>query len=211
MKLLTVGDSFTYGEELVDINNAWPYLLGKQINYEVTNLGSPGCSNARMIRNVIENADKHDLIIIAWSHFARLEVSDENGTYDLWPGGSGVFFTGELKYRKELINYVNRHHNDEYLYNQYTTNIVLVQKYLESKGKRYIMMDTFGNHQDKQRQSNGLISQVNDQYYIGWPTESMMEWTYKTPQGPAGHFLEEGHQKVAEKINEYIRNIGWVS
>jgi hypothetical protein len=39
----------------------------------------------------------------------------------------------------------------------------------------------------------------------------MMEWTYKTPQGPAGHFLEEGHQKVAEKINEYIRNIGWVS
>ena len=138
-------------------------------------------------------------------------TSDENGTYDLWPGGSGVFFTGELKYRKELMNYVNRHHNDEYLYNQYTTNIVLVQKYLESKGKRYIMVDTFGNHQAKQRQSNGLISQVNDQYYIGWPTESMMEWTYKTPQGPAGHFLEEGHQKVAEKINEYIRNIGWVS
>ena len=90
-------------------------------------------------------------------------------------------------------------------------HVVFSQKYLESKGKRYIMMDTFGNHQDKQRQSNGLISQVNDQYYIGWPTESMMEWTYKTPQGPAGHFLEEGHQKVAEKINEYIRNIGWVS
>jgi len=139
MKLLTVGDSFTYGEELVDINNAWPYLLGKQINYEVTNLGSPGCSNNHMIRNVIENADKHDLIIIAWSHFARLEVSDENGTYDLWPGGSGVFFTGELKYRKELMNYVNRHHNDEYLYNQYTTNIVLVQKYLESKGYKLVV------------------------------------------------------------------------
>jgi hypothetical protein len=39
----------------------------------------------------------------------------------------------------------------------------------------------------------------------------MMEWTYETPQGPGGHFLEQGHVIVADKINEYIRHLGWVS
>ncbi len=35
MKILTLGDSFTFGAELSDISNAWPYLLGKKLGYEV--------------------------------------------------------------------------------------------------------------------------------------------------------------------------------
>jgi len=211
MRLLTVGDSFTYGDELVDRTQAWPHLLGAQLGYEVTNLGKPGCSNNYMVRAVIENSHDNDLVIIAWSHYARVETSDENGPYDIWPGCKGVFFVGNLKYRKELIEYVNRHHDDDYLYKQYLINIILLQNYLEANNKRYLMVDTFGNHQEKQRTSDNLITQVNDKFYPGWPKETMMEWTWKTPKGPNGHFLEQGHQLVAEKINEHIRNIGWIS
>jgi hypothetical protein len=39
----------------------------------------------------------------------------------------------------------------------------------------------------------------------------MMEWTYRTPQGPGGHFLEQGHAIVADKIYEHIRNLSWIS
>jgi hypothetical protein len=38
----------------------------------------------------------------------------------------------------------------------------------------------------------------------------MMDWTYNTPKGPGGHFLEEGHAIVADKIYEHIRSLGWI-
>ena len=90
MKLLTVGDSFTFGDELADRNVAWPFLLGKQLGYEVTNLGKPGSGNTRMVRHAVEQINNYDLIIIAWSHFARTELADENGFYDIWPGCSAL-------------------------------------------------------------------------------------------------------------------------
>ena len=91
MKLLTVGDSFTYGEELVDKQMAWPFRLADKLNCEVTNLAKPGGGNSRMVRYVIENVNSFDLVIIAWSHFARIELADENGFYDLWPGRRSRF------------------------------------------------------------------------------------------------------------------------
>ena len=30
MKILALGDSFTYGSELADIKQAWPYLLANK-------------------------------------------------------------------------------------------------------------------------------------------------------------------------------------
>ena len=63
MKLLTIGDSFTYGEELRDRNKAWPHVLGKLLDYEVTNLGQPGCSNNAMVRTAIEHSNEYDLIV----------------------------------------------------------------------------------------------------------------------------------------------------
>ena len=71
------------------------------------------------------------------------------------------------------------------------------------------MLDTFNNN--IYRKDNEVSNQIDQTYYIGWPNETMMEWTYNTPQGPGGHFLEQGHEQVADKIYEYIRNLSWVS
>ena len=133
MKLLTVGDSFTYGEELAETTSAWPFLLAKQIDYEVTSLALPSKSNEYMVRTAVENADEYDLIIVAWSHFARLEFGDNHGIYDIWPGNSGKLFTNTLSYRKDLIEYLNRYHDDKYLYTKYLLNIILLQNFLEQK------------------------------------------------------------------------------
>jgi lysophospholipase L1-like esterase len=213
MRLLTVGDSFTYGEELVDRQNAWPFLLADKLDCEVTNLAKPGSGNSRMVRYVIENVNLFDLVIIAWSHFARIELADENGFYDLWPGCNYLPHREYSPWRKEVIDYTTRYHNDEYLYNQYIINIILLQTYLTANNKKYIMLDSFYNNTRFARQlaKDNLKKQINPQFYVGWPTQSLMEWTNNTPQGPGGHFLEEGHQIVSEKLNEYIRNLGWVS
>jgi lysophospholipase L1-like esterase len=211
MRLLTVGDSFTYGEELADLSSAWPFLLGNKLGYEVTNLAFPGSGNTRMVRHCVEQIDNYDMVIIAWSHFARMEVADANGFYDLWPGCNAVQYNDHSPWRRQLVEYYTRYYNDDYLYVQYLLNIILVQNYLKSNNKRYLMLDSFGNHQANQRNNNReLIKQINNEYYIGWPNKSMMEWTYRAAQGPRGHFLEEGHAIVADKVYEHIRNIGWL-
>ena len=209
MKLLAVGDSFTYGEELSDLNNAWPYLLGNKLGYTVNNLAKPGSGNTRMLRHAVEQINNYDLIIIAWSHFARTELADENGFYDIWPGCSVLPHKEFSSWRSEVINYYSKHHNDQYLYNQYLINIILIQQYLKFNNKKYIMLDTFGNN--SYRKNNIVVDQIDSTYYIGWPTTTMMEWTHGCPKGPGDHFLEQGHEIVADKIYEHIRHLGWIS
>ena len=209
MKLLTVGDSFTFGEELSDLNLAWPFILANKLNWSITNLAKPGSGNTRMIRHAVEQIDNYDLIIIAWSHFARTEIADENGFYDLWPGCSFLPHKEHHPWRSDIINYYTRYHNDGYLYNQYLINIVLLQNYLNQNNKKYLMLDAFNNN--NYRINNNVNQQIDTTYYIGWPTETMMEWTNNVPRGPYGHFLEQGHAIVADKIYEYIRHLGWVS
>ena len=218
MKLLTVGDSFTYGEELADRNVAWPYLLGKQLGYEVTNLGKPSKSNTYIVRQAIEHAHEYDLIVIAWSHFARIEFADDHGLYELWPGNRGNLFNNKLSYRKNLLEYINRHHSDQYLYSQYLINIILLQSYFKQNNKKYIMLDSFNECYDPTTPSEKmrlsmpqLVNQIDSIYYLGWSKETMIEWTYGCSKGSGGHFLEDGHKVVADKIYEHIRHLSWVS
>jgi hypothetical protein len=212
--ILTVGDSFTHGDELADRTNAWPYVLAKRLEANVNNRGDPGCGNWRMVRWVIESAKDADLVIIAWSSFLRQEFADASGDYIVWPGAQSKWYTQYSHNRFELIKYITIHNNEEYLYRQYLNYIILIQNYLNQQNKKYIMLDAFENHQHQGRTRNkDLIDQIDTKYFLGWPNESMAEWTYSkgVEQGPFGHFLERGHEIVAEKINEYIRHLGWIS
>ena len=56
-----------------------------------------------------------------------------------------------------------------------------------------------------------LINQIDTTYYIGWPNQGLTTWMGDCPKGPGGHPLELGHQRIAEHINEHIRNLGWIS
>ena len=214
MRLLTVGDSFTYGEELAELTSAWPFLLGDKLGYEVTNLAKPGSGNTRMVRHCVEQLDNYDIAIIAWSHFARIEMADENGFYDLWPGGGLLPHKQYSPWRWEIIDYFSRHHNDDYLYRQYLLDIILIQNFFKANNKQYLVLDSFGNHQVNQRtadQNRDLIDQIDATYYVGWPDSTMMEWAYRCPVGDRGHFLEEGHIKVAEKIYSHMEQLSWVN
>ena len=209
MRLLAVGDSFTFGEELSDVTDnvtsskfAWPELLAGQLGWQVVNLAKPASGNSRMVRNVVTEIDNHDVFIIAWSHWARIEFADAIGTFDIWPGCSALSHEQFSPHRKTAIDYVTRYHSDDYLIKQYLLNVELLETFLKYHKKKYIMLSAFG-----------FPIKTNKTFtnYLGWPNETMMEWTYRTPQGPGGHFLEQGHVIVADKINEYIRHLGWVS
>jgi hypothetical protein len=216
MKLLTLGDSFTYGEELEDQRTAWPQLVADTVGYELINLGQPANSNPGMCRQLIEyfaNNNRPDLIIVAWSSPGRIEFSDESGNFSIWPGYSGRLFQAHQPWRDELLNYIDRYHNDEYLYVKYLQDIVFVQNFLKSQNIRYLMLTTVANEYYRNNfgsQYQHYEKLINTDQFIGWPDRGMSEWTVPCKRGPNGHFLEEGHQQVAEKINEHIRNLGWL-
>jgi len=210
MKLLVVGDSFTYGDELKDLNKSWPNLLVEKLGCEMLNLSKSGTGNTSMVRHCVEQTDGYDIAVVAWSHWARIEFADENGIYDTWPGSQNLVFERRFEFRKQLLQYITEHHDDEYLYNQHLLGIVLLQNYFKTMNKQYIMLNAFGNPVIPNANPT-LINQIDSTYYLGWPDENMMDWTWKTPRGPRNHFLDEGHQIVADKVYEHIRHLGWIS
>ena len=217
MKLLTVGDSFTYGEELADRNNAWPQLLATQLNYEVVNLGRPSASNDKILRTTLDYlaVDSADLVVIGWSNIGRSEHADEFGYYDVWPGyQGGIFARDGFNWRNELVDYVSRYHNSEAIHRKWVQQVILLQSYLKSRGIRYVMLNIVQNEYYKKKYFDGqqqFFEQIDKDAFLGFNDSGMMEWTFGKTQGPNGHFLEEGHTIVANRIYEHIRNLSWLS
>jgi hypothetical protein len=214
-KVLTVGCSFTYGDELSDRENtAWPYLLAKQNNWQVINLGKSGGSNDRSIRiafNEIKN--QYDLIIVAWTVNSRFEVPYETRLIDINPQ-----FAKKLKL-DWVDDYYKYHYDREYNYGKWFREIIMLQSYFKQMNQKYLFCSTFGIWSDLRgahfnhymSKYSDLMNQVDKTYYIDWPMYGMTDWMGDCPKGPGGHPLELGHQRIAEKINEHIGNIGWLS
>ena len=129
--IVAVGDSFTYGEELKLVQNAYPYLLADKLSANIVNLAKPGSGNKRIVRSVIEhvaNDQPVDLVIIGWSSPGRMEFADADGIYDIWPGNNGTLFQSRNQlWRTDLLNYINKHHDDEWIYKQYLLDVILLQ------------------------------------------------------------------------------------
>lgn len=209
MKLLTLGDSFTYGLELSNPENtAWPVILGQRLGYEVVNAGQEGISNEKIIENLLlSNVQNFDLVIILWTNFDRFEIVDEFGQFTMWPGGHRRDHRQLNQFRPSIIDYWNRHHNDTYLYRQYLKYVILAQSYIKQHGKKYLMADAFGNHLDPGRsdpRNQDLIKQIDLSKFLGWPDQSSMEWVGDAPCGPGLHYLEQGHEIVATKFYNHL-------
>ena len=78
---------------------------------------------------------------------------------------------------------------------KFYAQVALLDGYLKSKNLPSIFIRTFD---------------VPDIDIGNWIPGSMVEWMGDCPKGPGGHPLESGHQRIAEKINEHIRNLGWL-
>jgi hypothetical protein len=217
MKLLTIGDSFTYGEELSDRNQAWPQLVANKIDYEMINLGQPGASNDKILRTTLDHltVTYADLVIVGWSNIGRSEHADEFGYYDVWPGYQGNLFKQDgSTWRNDLVDYVSRYHNSDAIHKKFIQQVILLQSYFKIKNIRYVMLNIVQNEYYKKKLFEGHLryfEEVDKECFLGFNNSGMMEWTYGCPQGPNGHFLERGHQIVADKIYEHIGNLGWLS
>lgn len=214
-KILTVGDSFTYGEELENRETqAWPYLLAMAMNATVLNLGQGGASNDYIFRTAIEETvhTTYDLVIVQWSEPSRMEV---------WHGDRPISVTAHSNWNKIgqlswMQDYYKYSYNDLFRYRTWYAHVIALQEYFKSKQQKYLFCNLAGlqgYYRDVDGYYNSLKhlwSSVDEQYYVGWPTDGFLEFQGDCEKGPGGHPLELGHKRISNKIYEHIRNIGWL-
>jgi hypothetical protein len=180
--ILVNGDSFTAGEES-DI--AWPELIADTVNIAV-----PGASNDYILRSTVDYVDnnKVDYVIIAWTSPNRIELPNKHLT------------SASYKKYGPVVNSVFAEWDTEWAYKKFIAQTKLLDCYLTMP---HLFVSTF----DIQTvaQGSGLDC------WLGWPHEGLVEWMGNCLKGSGGHPLELGHQRIAEKINEHIRHLGWVS
>ena len=207
--LYAVGDSFTYGSELTSTESAWPVLLATALNMDVVNAGKQGASNDYIVRSTINAVSelRPDLVVIAWSSCGRMEFADEFGTYDIWPGCTSREFNGRHLHRSQLIGYISHHSDDKYEYSRWLQQVILLQHFLKVQNVNYVMCNAFDNQQRNKKFKEENINywnMIDTSRFLGWPYEGIVEWAYGTPHGRGGHPLELGHERIAQKIAEYI-------
>jgi hypothetical protein len=204
-----IGDSFTYGEELDDCeHDAWPAVLGRLLNIPVTNLGKPATGNYRIVKRTIDAVfDNASMIVIGWSDPARQEFGDDISITDLWAGRNYARMQSCNDHRMNLIKYMTAYDVPEYYYAKWLRQIILVQSFCRANNVPCIMFsacnaESWNLHYIKNHEH--LAKHVDATQYIDWPNSGSSAWTFGTPHGPGGHFLEEGHRLIAEKIYEHI-------
>lgn len=236
MKILAIGDSFTYGSELPDASRtltsipgtviynipsklAWPYLLAQKTSGTVDNLGMPGGSNSRIFRVAIKESllKKYDLVICAWTHLARLDIVHHEIEFPVTLKSS-EWLMNEVPWVKDFfkISYDSSHAAETWM-----AQLIALQDFFKHNNQQYIFLNMEGSEifpgflgVEKNRVTPRfaeLEKRLDKTYYMGWPDTGMVDWMGDAPKGPGGHPLELGHKRIADKIYEHIGNLGWLS
>jgi len=187
--ILVNGCSFTSGEESPV---AWPNLISNKI----VNIAQPGASNDYILRTTVDYIENNDVnqVIVAWTSPHRIEISSKHLTPN-----------SQRKYGN-LVDDVFKDWDNQWAFNKFLIQVKLLSTYLRSKQISYVFVSAFDI------QSMATVDTPAGCYsYFGWPDQGLVEWMGDCPKGPGGHPLELGHRRIAEKINEYIRNLGWIS
>jgi hypothetical protein len=201
--ILTLGDSFTQGEELTDRQQAWPYLLGQLLSEPVQNLGESGSCNDSMVRKLLEQtADRrYSLVVVGWTDPVRFEAWSEiiNAPTTIMPAS-----LAKLPWTTDYYRYS---YNDQYAWLRWIQQVVLLQEYLTARDQPYLFISVAGSQHYCEYSTNiiKLCELVRKDRFVGWPDRGMIEITKGCELGPGGHPLVQGHERIVNEIAKYIR------
>ena len=220
MTILTLGDSFTFGAELQDVPSeltltgqhkwdyqnlqsipvdpskfAWPSLLGERFNQEVENMAVVGGSNSRIFRQAVASGIKknYDLIICAWTSISRLDISHQGqecvitARTPVWPWAK-TFFADHFEYNQEIEKWL--------------AQVLALQSFFKTRNQKYIFVNAINNNVIPEY--NYLVQHIDKEFYLDW-NSGFQAWCEHSPRGSGRHFLEQGHQLVANILENFIK------
>ena len=211
--ILTVGDSFTYGAELADREqDAWPFVLGRELNLDVENLAVPAGSNDRTFRVAVDRVvqNEYDLVICGWTEVSRIDTTVNGKELQITSGSTWLH--DKFPWVKD---YYANHYSEQLAQETWLTKVLTLQDFFKHRNQKYIFASMNGYDAWEEYFGNlgltHLVEQIDKSNYIEWPNNGFTAFVNGAPLGPNGHPLELGHQRIANKIYEHIRNIGWFS
>ena len=146
MKILFSGDSFTYGDEIVD-NETFRFsrLVCNHFSAEEVNLGENAASNDKIVRNVFEYLSLWDVdaVVIQFSVLSRFDAyrSDTKKWDSITPSDVGGAFDHADNFRKSKAKPYYKYIQDNIVDQQrYFQQILLLQLYLKQKNIPYVML-----------------------------------------------------------------------
>lgn len=201
--ILTLGDSFTWGEELDDrTQQAWPYLVAQRFNQQIQNLAQSGSSNDRISRLGVEETlrQRYDLVIVVWSDQNRFEAWSEIDRETKCINIHNDFLPW-------IQDYYKHSYNDDYNLEKKSLQILLLQQHFKMINQPYLFANVSGRHINYRKNIDkfGYIWKNYDlSCFMGWYDGGLIEWAHDCPRGPGGHPLELGHQRIADQVAKYI-------
>lgn len=218
MKILALGDSFTYGEELSDpCNEGWIWIVARELGAELRNVSRPGCSNdyiiKRLMREILEYHERPDLVVIGWSSCSRIEeADDELLVWDSWPGRQLI---GENKgtFREDRIKYRTLYNNEMWEYRRWLRQVILVQDFLNQRNLDFRFLNCFHNQHLVERKEYTplfLDQAIDAERFYGWKDRTgMIQWCLNPlthepyDKMPRGHPGPVSNRKIADKFLEF--------
>lgn len=231
MRLYFNGCSHTFGDDLVDQNNSWPSLVAKSLQCDFVNDAVSGGTNDRILYRTIKEAGDFDRIYIAWTYTSRFTRYRSDNNYEV---NFNTSLTNKLySSSPEFKEYGKMHyafwHNELYSFKLWLQQIILLQRYLDSINKPYVMLNADNNFIDRwtvgrnnfnnsvqsllcfdlmdnqqllaeHQEIQKLISQINFTNYIDWGNWWITQLSSIYPIGPTRHLLEDGHVAIAKHI-----------
>jgi hypothetical protein len=78
-RLITFGDSFTFGHHLPDPNTqSWPAILADLLNRELVNVADPGASNIEILTAILSFDFKDMINLLDRKTFSRVDLALDN-------------------------------------------------------------------------------------------------------------------------------------
>lgn len=246
MRLYFNGCSFTFGDELTNPEkNAYPVLVAHELNSTFLNDAVSGGTNQRTVYKTIQEIDNFDVFFIAWTSYSRFTEYNpvDNFEINFNPNlnlNASLHYSNDLKinyskYKNYGELYYKHWYNELYEFKKWLQEIILLQSFLDSQGKKYMMINTVDNNlsswlQPKNKflksikhlidffdyldnsqliqehhKMQNLVALINKKTFLGWNEWNMQKLKPMFPCGVGGHFLESGHEEIAKKVINFYK------
>lgn len=224
--LVALGDSWTYGSELEDRNQAWPYGLAKLIGCDqVLNLGKPATSIYHLLLQVAEfekTGISDPVFIIGITDEARYMFwdSQENDWHNLTGVNELAEKPGMSRFIKEFVTVA-----DTMPYRKFYLGLVLswLQNYFKTHNYQYVMFKQFNSVPelwcdgmlDRTRLYRNGVSILADLTKLPEkdfdPDGEPYDWDLAMLNNPyftnkIAHPCEQGHKFIAELLYKFYNS-----
>jgi hypothetical protein len=226
MTVLAVGDSVSFGYELGDLPGpvhgvvnqyldlgtmqtkpitpsqaAFPQLIANRMGTNCENLSLIGGSNDRTFRITADRVlqQQYDLVVCSWTGIDRFDFVYRDQDIALNVG------TSEWQSRQFpwLKSYITDHYSTQHMTNRFYAQLVGLQALLKQLNQPYIFVNGCGvqsmvpGHYLYRHYAQHID---HDRYFMYNSDLTLLCELQGVACGPYGHFLEAGHEYVADQL-----------